>query len=163
MKWHHCYILICLFLCGSENRLAAQNFIFESLASVGAGKGTVVIHQPAAVRQLVGMLPPDTKIEEENGTRFLLMQGYRVQVFSGNNQRRSKDEAFNKESQIQTLYPDLPTYVHYTAPFWRLRVGDFTSYEEALSTKYKLGDAFPSFKQEINVYREEIRIPLNQF
>ncbi|MDR1331318.1 MAG: SPOR domain-containing protein [Tannerella sp.] len=161
MKRHHCYILTAVLVCSGGGGLAAQNPIFDSLTGVEEGKGTVVIHQPAAVRQLVGMLPPDARIEEENGKRFLLMQGYRVQVFSGNNQRRSKDEAFDRESQINTLYSDLPTYVNYTAPFWRLRVGDFTSYEEALSTKYRLSGAFPAFKHEISVFREEIRIALN--
>jgi hypothetical protein len=158
MKRHHC-VLIFIFLC--SGRLAAQIPIFESLSTTGAGKGVVVIHQPAAVRQLVGMLPAGAKLEEENGQRFLVVPGFRIQVFSGNNQRQSKDEAFNKERQINTLYPDLPTYVNYTAPFWRLRVGDFTSFEEAQSMKYKLSEAFPAFKQEINVFKEEVRIPLN--
>jgi hypothetical protein len=158
MKRHHC-VLIVIFLCSS--RLAAQTPIFESLSTPGAGKGVVVIHQSAAVRQLVGMFPSDAKIEEENGVRFLIVPGFRIQVFSGNNQRQSKDEAFDKERQINTIYPDLPTYVNYTAPFWRLRAGDFTSFEEAQSMKYKLSDTFPAFKQEINVFKEEVRIPLN--
>ncbi|MDR1601731.1 MAG: SPOR domain-containing protein [Tannerella sp.] len=156
-----CYlILIFLFLCSSGIRLAAQSLIFEWLSSAGAGKGTVVIHQSAIIRQMVGMLPPDAKIEEENGKRFLLVQGYRIQIFSGNNQRRSKDEAFDKEKQLNTLYPDLPTYVKYTAPFWRLRAGDFFSYEEALAMKYRLSKDFPSFKNEISIFKEDIRIPL---
>ncbi|MDR0757371.1 MAG: SPOR domain-containing protein [Tannerella sp.] len=160
MERYRYHILILFFLCGSSIRLAAQSPIFDLLASTGAGKGAVVIHQSAAIRQLVGMLPQDAKIEEENGKRFLLVQGYRIQVFSGNNQRRSKDEAFDKEKQINTLYPDLPTYVNYTAPFWRLRAGDFFSYEEALTMKYRLSVDFPSFKNEISIFKEEIRIPL---
>jgi hypothetical protein len=158
MKRYRYSILIFLLLCSIG--LAAQSPIFELLAISGSGKGTVIIHQSDAIKQLVGMFSPDAKIEEENGNRFLLVQGYRIQVFSGNNQRSSKDEAFSKEKQLNTLYPDLPTYVNYTAPFWRLRAGDFFSYEEALSMKYKLSEEFPSFKHEISIFREEIRIPL---
>jgi len=141
--------------------MQAQTAIFDALNKTNQGKGTVIIHQPLSVSQLVGSLPPDTRIEEDNGMRFIIAPGYRLQVFSGNNQRKSKDEAFAKQTQINHLYPDLTTYVSYSAPFWKLRVGDFITYEEALSTKYKLGETFPSFKSEINVFKEEIRIPIN--
>jgi hypothetical protein len=160
MKRYRFHILIFFLLCGSGAKLAAQSPIFELLAVAGSGKGTVVIHQSEVIKQLVGMLPPDAKIEEENGKRFLLVQGYRIQVFLGNNQRSSKDEAFNKEKQLNTLYPDLPTYVNHQAPFWRLRAGDFFSYEEALAMKYNLSEDFPAFKHEIGIVKEEIRIPL---
>jgi len=154
------YILIFIALFGGM-RLTAQNPVFDSLTKTAAGKGVVTIHQPPSVARLIGSLPDNAKTEEENGNRYLLVSGYRIQLFSGNNQRLSKDEAFNRESQIQKLYPELPTYVKYNAPFWRLRVGDFTSYEEALSMKLMLSDAFPSFKHEISVFKEDVRIPLN--
>lgn len=70
-------------------------------------------------------------VEKTDSTAFLKIQGYRTQVFSGNNQRKSKDEAFRKEKEIKELFPDVPTYVTYNAPFWRLRIGDFRSHEEA--------------------------------
>ncbi|MDR1780202.1 MAG: SPOR domain-containing protein [Tannerella sp.] len=157
-------IIISLFvmLLSVSGGISAQSVIFDVLSNNSAGKGGVVIHQSNAVRRLVGMIPEGAKTEEENGRRYLLVPGYRVQVFSGNNQRQAKDEAFAKERQIKQLYPEMATYVRYRSPFWSLRVGDFTSYEEALNAKYNLDKSFPSFKHEINVFKEEeVRILLD--
>jgi hypothetical protein len=100
------------------------------------------------------------RIEDSNGQQFLLSAGYRIQIFSGNNQRSSKEEAFGKEQQIKNQFSDVPTYVSYTAPFWRLRVGDYLSYEEAFRMMQKLVGAFPSFRKEMFITKEEIRIPV---
>ena len=50
--------------------------------------------------------------------------GYRVQVFSDNNQRTAKSEARSKETKIKEAFPDLGTYIVYNSPFWRLKVGE---------------------------------------
>ena len=49
----------------------------------------------------------------------------------GENQDVLKDEAYQKASMIKDADPELSTYVTFTSPFWRLRVGDFRSFEEA--------------------------------
>jgi hypothetical protein len=81
-------------------------------------------------------------------------------VFTDNNQRTAKNEAETKKEQIQNLF-NVPTYVTYNAPFWRLYVGDYITYQEAFSMMYKISEAFPAYKKEIQIKEEEIRIPLN--
>ena len=76
-------------------------------------------------------------------------------------QRKSKDEAFRKEKEIKELFPDVSTYVTYNAPFWRLRIGDFRSHEEAYHMQRLLMDAFPAYRKEMYIVREEVKIPLN--
>ena len=100
-------------------------------------------------------------VEKTDSAAFLKIQGYRTQVFSGNNQRKSKDEAFRKEKEIKELFPDVSTYVTYNAPFWRLRIGDFRSHEEAYHMQRLLMDAFPAYRKEMYIVREEVKIPLN--
>ena len=73
----------------------------------------------------------------------------------------SKDEAFRKEKEIKELFPDVSTYVTYNAPFWRLRIGDFRSHEEAYHMQRLLMDAFPAYRKEMYIVREEVKIPLN--
>ena len=58
--------------------------------------------------------------------------------------------------------PDVPTYVSYNAPFWKLRVGDFRSHEEAYHMMRQLMAAFPKYGKEMYIVREEIKIPLNE-
>ena len=69
--------------------------------------------------------------------------------------------AFRKEKEIKELFPEIPTYVTYNAPFWKLRVGDFRSHEEAYHMMRLLMGAFPKYGKEMYIVREEIKIPLN--
>ena len=138
----------------------AEN-IFDALQEKVPGKGTVIVRQPNALRNMLGKRLHGEGVEKTDSTAFLKIQGYRTQVFSGNNQRKSKDEAFRKEKEIKELFPDVPTYVTYNAPFWRLRVGDFRSHEEAYHMQRLLMDAFPVYKKEMYIIREDVKIPLN--
>jgi hypothetical protein len=139
----------------------AQTSIFDALSKRQAGKGDVIINQPASVRKLVETHRPDETIVTVSDKKYLLVQGFRIQVFSGNNQRTSKQEALTKQSQINRLYGDVSTYVTYKAPFWRLRAGDYTSFEEAYCMMQRIISAFPSFRKEMYVVKEEVRIPVN--
>ncbi|MDO4703973.1 SPOR domain-containing protein [Tannerella sp.] len=154
------YVFILGLLCCGGSMLTAQDSIVDALTRNVPGRGTVTIHQSPAIRQMIGRPVASDRIEEANGRKFLLSAGYRIQIFSGNDQRSSKGEAFGKEQQIKNQFSDVPTYVSYTAPFWRLRVGDYVSYEEAYRMMQKLVGAFPSFRKEMFITKEEIRIPV---
>lgn len=135
--------------------------IFDRLTKPEAGKGVVTIHQSEEIRAMIGAHKHGENVEQEGEATFLKIQGYRAQVFSGNNQRKSKDEAFRKESEIKELFPEVPTYVTYNAPFWKLRVGDFRSHEEAYQMLRLLMGAFPDYAKEMYIVKEEVKIPLN--
>ena len=153
------YYLVLFLLC-SGGSLFAQTSIFDAFETKGPGKGTVIIRQSWAIRSAVGKQSIDVKTETNGDTTYLLMPGYRIQVFTDNNQRTAKNEAEAKQQQIETLF-SVPTYVKYNAPFWRLYVGDYMSYEEAFSMSFKIAEAFPTLKKEIQIKEEEIRIPID--
>ncbi len=134
--------------------------IFDKLSSNEVGKGTVSIHQADDIRSMVGAHRYGENVEQNGNDLFLKIQGYRTQVFSGNNQRKSKDEAFRKEKEIKELFPNIATYVTYNAPFWKLRIGDFRSHEEAYQMMRELMAAFPSYAKEMYIVKEEVKIPL---
>jgi hypothetical protein len=142
-----------------DSLLHGRQSIFDELQS--PGRGYVAVDQAATVRNLVGR-PLNGEVEtSSDGRPFVLFQGYRVQVFSGNNQGRSKAEAFKREQDIQKALPTLPTYITYTAPFWRLRVGDFNSHEEAYAAQRQLMQRFPSFGKEMYIVKEDIKLYLD--
>lgn len=134
--------------------------IFDELSKPGKGKGTVVVKQSPAIKAMVGRKLNRENIKKDEDQAFIKTEGYRTQVFSGNNQRKSKDEAIRKEEMIKELFPDIPTYLKYDAPFWKLRVGDFRSREEAYQMQRQLMDAFPTFAKEMYIVKDEIKIPL---
>ncbi len=135
--------------------------IFDKLARQEPGQGVVSVHQSAAIRDMVGAHKHGTNVEEDGNKVFLKIRGFRTQVFSGNNQRTSKKEAFDKEKEIKELFPDVPTYVTYNAPFWKLRVGDFRSHEEAYQMMRMLMSSFPAYAKEMYIVKEEVKIPLD--
>lgn len=156
-----------LFLACSGGLLSAQTTveksaetIFDAWQKSHEGQGDIIVHQPELLRNMVGKRLYGEGVEKTDSTAFLKLQGYRTQVFSGNNQRKSKDEAFQKEKEIKEAFPYVPTYVTYNAPFWRLRVGDFRSHEEAYRMQRLLMEAFPAYGKEMYIVREEIKIPL---
>jgi hypothetical protein len=90
------------------------------------------------------------------------MRGYKIQAFSGNNQRTSKNEAYYKQSLLNNSFPQHETAVLFESPFWRLRVGNFQGREEAESVLAEIRRSFPSFGKEMYIVVDEVKIPINQ-
>ena len=59
------------------------------------------------------------------------VNGYRIQVYSGDNSRKGKMEAMAMGQRVRGMFPELPVYTHFVSPHWICRVGDFRTYEEA--------------------------------
>ena len=79
--------------------------------------------------------------------------GYRVEVFSDNNVRTAKAKAASKRTQIISRLPQYKVYVTFEAPFWRVRLGDFTSRGAADAALAEVRQAIPSLGSELRVVR----------
>jgi hypothetical protein len=129
--------------------------IVDRINTIEPGKGRVRVIQDKLVDDRIGRPKKKTTTLRDE---YIEMSGWRVQVFAGNNQRNSKEEAFQKETEIKLSFPELPTYVQYTAPFWRLRVGDFRTYKDASDVLATLKRSFPSFGREMSIIKETILV-----
>jgi|AntRauTorckE6833_2_1112554.scaffolds.fasta_scaffold12902_2 hypothetical protein len=83
----------------------------------------VVVHQDSRIDSLIQDLTALNK-------KFPEIEGYRVMIFfdAGNN---SKDTAYRVMKTFEKEYPDVPAYVSFNPPYYRVRVGDFRSEMEA--------------------------------
>lgn len=143
---------------------AQKNDILKELNAT-SGRGSVRVYEDESIKHVLGrpMSPPRTVYTSADGaTQFYRMRGFKVQAFSGNNQRTSKDEAHRKQAQINGTFPDIETTVLFESPFWRLRVGNFTTRDEAEEAMQDLQRAFPSFGKEMYIVVDEVKIPINQ-
>ena len=140
--------------------LQAQTTIVDELQSNDPGsKGMVRITCDPAINRLLGS--PLGVVSVGGEVKFLKMPGYRVQAFSGNDPRRSREEALSKQKRIKEFYPQIATYVTYRSPKWSLRVGDFRTREEAILCLQELKRDFPDFGKEMyTVKEEEVNIPI---
>lgn len=130
----------------------------------------VTISQPAGLDERLRPTPPPPaaikqadELEaatepEPTATPSGRMAGYRVQVFSDNNSRTAKNEARAKAHTVGEQFPQYRTYVSYTSPYWRLKVGDFRTRHEAETVAEEMRRAFPAFGKEIRVVRDRITI-----
>ncbi|MGM0565338.1 MAG: SPOR domain-containing protein [Bacteroidota bacterium] len=86
-------------------------------------EGSIQIHKSA----LIDSLLKDHKAINE---KFPEIDGYRVMLFfdAGNN---SKDSAYSVISNFEEDYPEVPAYLSFNPPYYRVRVGDFRTEIEA--------------------------------
>ena len=58
------------------------------------------------------------------------------------------------------MFPEVKSYVTYSAPFWKVRLGDFSNYAEAVIFSKKVKSALPKLANEIIVIKENSTKPL---
>ena len=86
-----------------------------------------------------------------------MVDGFRVQIYSSNRQQAAKTEAIELEHRLERALP-VKIYTQYISPFWKVRVGDFTTYEEAKAFKEQLLQHFPYLKQDAYVVRDQVNV-----
>jgi hypothetical protein len=67
-------------------------------------------------------------------------KGYRIQVLN----TTDRNQALAAKSKLLTLYPDQKTYLMYTAPYFKIRIGNFVEKSEADDLKKELARMFPT-------------------
>ena len=85
------------------------------------------------------------------------IDGYRVQIFSSNQQQTAKAQALNLESKIARKL-DQTVYVQYLPPFWKVRVGDFRTYDEAKEYKKFFVELYPELMGDTYIVRDKIQV-----
>lgn len=138
--------------------------ILDELNTVKPGQGRVMVFEDRAIAEVLGrsMAPPRTVYSTADGVQFVRMRGFKIQAFSGNNQRTSKNEAYYKQGLINTSFPGQETIVTFDSPFWRLRVGNFKTREDATAMLNDMRRTFPAFGREMYVVIDEVKIPVDQ-
>ena len=126
-------------------------FSIVSICCFSQNEGYVIVEQDQRIEQLIQR---QKEIHSADNT----IDGYRIQIFmeSGND---AVEHANTVMAEFNEKYPDVPIYLVFGQPYYRLRVGDFRTRLEAekffltLSQDYK--KAF--------VTSDRIQLPYNVF
>lgn len=157
-------VLFLLTVAANGQSTKQRNEILRQLNSELPSKGRVKVYEDRSITHILGRsIGPARKIytNADDSSQFYRVKGYKIQAFSGNNQRSSRDEANSKQSQINTYFPELESVVLFESPFWRLRVGNFETREEAQEVMLELRKQFPSFGKEMYIVADEVKIDIN--
>ncbi len=92
--------------------------------------------------------------EEKDETKTFGRFGYRVQVFSSNNQRVAKKKSEEVRNKLRTAFPGIGVYRTFRSPFWKVRVGSFNSREDAQAFCKRIKRKFPELSRTSYVVRE---------
>ncbi|MBQ3677778.1 MAG: SPOR domain-containing protein [Bacteroidales bacterium] len=122
------FILIVLML--------ASATVFAQTSDENTNYGTITINQDPRIAELVNT---HIEINKANNGKIL---GWRVQIYnsSGTN---SRTEVQNARKLFLSKYPDVGAYLIYQPPFFKIRVGDFRSKDEAYSFYKQILADFP--------------------
>lgn len=88
-------------------------------------KGKVVVLKDPQIDSLIAR-----RLELSRGVsigKSVSVSGFRVQIFSG----LDRQQANSEQSNFKSRYPNITSYISYTQPYYRLRVGDFRTRLEA--------------------------------
>ena len=131
----HLLIVAIVLIVSATALFAKDDSIVSELERQDNG-GVVKVYQSP---ELTTLLLRDTTAVEER-----MVQGYRIQIYSDNMQRRAKEMAQERAKMIQEADSTLESYVTFNSPFWRVRVGNYSSYEEAAIKLRELKKQFPT-------------------
>lgn len=138
-----------------QPEVEAQPTIFDKLLdNTDSKKGVVILNQNEKIKNLV-YKKKALSVKKNMSTQ----PGFRVQIFSSNEQRTSKADAYEAEKKILSKFPELTVYVSYYSPFWKVRVGDCISTAEAQVLRDQIKKEFPEFQSETYIVKDQILLP----
>ena len=126
----------------------SQSNILDDLQRAdGNTEATVIVYQDSTITDALLRQQPVTTQSNSN-----LSRGWSVQVFSDNS-ISARDIAFQIENKVKERMPNEYVRAERHAPFWKVRVGQFESAEEAQALKKVLLQEFPEFRGGIYVVK----------
>ncbi len=142
-------ILFAVLLCSSSLFATNDTTLFDALSAPDSlTEATVIVHLDSAMQASL-------EAQQKRGMEKMA-RGFRVQLFSSNNVRTARDGAFRVEKTIREKLPHLAVYVTYTSPFWKVRVGNCPTNEEAQRLRQYIIEQLPQFSAETYIVPDQI-------
>ena len=149
MRMKKIVLMIVALGCATAVATATEPTLFEALAAPdSATQANVVVHQDSIMRAAL-------EAQQVRGNETT-MRGFRVQLFSSNNARTAREAAFKVEKTIREKLPHMAVYVTDTSPFWRVRVGNCPTHDDAQRLRQYLIEQLPQLSTETYIVPDQI-------
>lgn len=146
-------ILFTSFVCAQDNLLldnTSQEDTLQAILIVDEMENAIV-HQDSLIRRMM----IDKSLGIQRGQ--IEKNGFRVQVYSSNQQQAAKNEALILQQELEGKI-DKPVYALSDPPFWKVRIGNFLTREDAMKYREQLIAQFPELQGSTYVVPDKIII-----
>lgn len=147
-------------------------FGVAAYAQVTATNDTVATSQAVSISKELSTPDPQTGakvtvnqseaitgiVERQSTAQKREVRGYRIQIFSSNRGAEAKTKAFNIRDNVKEKNEDLDIYVTYTSPFWKVRIGNCQTHEEAQKLRNEIIEQFPEYAPETYVVPSTVTV-----
>jgi hypothetical protein len=144
------FLIICVVLASLQLRAEDSIPVSAPRPDILDEMPNVEVIQAPAIAILLDMA-------RNNKHEYVEIDGYRVQIFSSNQQQTAKAQALELEANLKASV-NQTIYVQYLPPFWKVRIGDFRTVEEAKEYKKLFVQQFPDMIGETYVVRDKIKV-----
>ncbi|MBI9067637.1 MAG: SPOR domain-containing protein [Salinivirgaceae bacterium] len=143
------FMFVSIYAIGQINENDSGHVIHDIFTEINDNSygGVIEIYQDPSLHVLIDR---SERINKKEG-----LSGYRIQMFSGSGQD-AREEARELSIKFIELFPDFDArlmYPEYNAPFFKLRLGDYRTKNEAMEFYHQLKKQFPNsyiVKSKIN-------------
>lgn len=123
----------------------------EALPLITEQMQHAVVHQDSLVIRLMR----DKRSGYVRGEQVI--DGFRVQIYASNVQQKAKQEAFELHQRVEAQI-DVPVYTLSEPPFWKVRIGNFHTREEANAYKSTFLELYPELTGSTYIVPDKIII-----
>lgn len=132
------FVLSGYFCAFSQDSLnIVQYNIFQELQQAGPDNARINIHADTAITSLVHQ---HIALNEKQRS----FSGYRIQIFSGNSSDASIGKVQSIKKDFEQEFPDIPAYLKYFDPDFKIRVGNYRSRLDCIPALYRIRKKYPA-------------------
>ena len=126
------------------------------------GVNPVISSQTARMEELVGKLSirQDPRITDLLIHQYQINQrrhgtdGFRLEIFFSSD-NKAREKATRVKNEFNIIFPDIPAYVLFQTPNFKVRIGDFRNKSETLKSKANISSKYPN----AFIVKDNIRFP----
>ena len=118
--------------------------------------GKVIIHADPKIEQLL-------KLNISVNRKEQLFQGYRIQILSRSSYGTNVDTLKSYTKRFEEEFPDIPAYLQYTDPDFKIRVGNFRTRIEAIPALKRIRKKYSgAYPVKTTIYLQELNPVVEQ-
>ncbi len=114
---------------------------FIPFISAAQTRGKVEVVKDPLIDTLIARRPYLNKTITSSGGTEISSSGFRLQIYFGSSRQAANDA----QAKFLNDFPEIPTYISYIEPNFKVQVGDFRTRLEAQKLQNQLNGMFSSF------------------